>query len=204
MLSTVVMTTDNSSNWLSPSNDIAIVKDLIGHQQRYSNGHRIWRIPHQICVWDKEGMFACSGLERCAASRDNAIQTYFKTIYICRRGRSQRKWYSHEQDTDTISTRFKRKNQNWKLHKEEFQNLCLILLGRLNQPHWDGRTCSTHDSPKHPSEDTTCRIWVQMGRRPPMETVRLQSRPCGRHKGNKGERRYNGTLLDGRDIDKRG
>ena len=37
-----------------------------------------------------------------------------------------------------------------------------------------------------------------------METVRLQSRLCGRHKGKTGERRYNGTLLDGRDIDKGG
>jgi len=37
--------------------------DLMGQQQQYSNGHRIWRIPHQICVWDKAGMFAYSGLE---------------------------------------------------------------------------------------------------------------------------------------------
>jgi len=56
------MTTDNSSE-LSSSNDTEIVMDLIRHQQRYTNGHRIWRIPHQICVWDKEGMLACSGLE---------------------------------------------------------------------------------------------------------------------------------------------
>lgn len=35
-----------------------------------------------------------------------------------------------------------------------------------------------------------------------METVSLQNHPCGRHKGKQGERRYNGTLLDGRDIDK--
>ena len=98
---------------------------------------------------------------------------------------------------------FQKRNQNWKLHKEEFRNLCLMLLGRLNQPHWDGRTFSMHDSPKHPREDTTCRIWVQIGRRRPVDTVGLQNRPCGRHKGKQGERRYNGTLLDGRDIDKK-
>jgi hypothetical protein len=37
-----------------------------------------------------------------------------------------------------------------------------------------------------------------------METVRLQSLPYVRHKVKQGERRYNGTLLDGRDIDNGG